>query len=186
MTTTDNTGNPSTADNSPIADFSHCHDGILKKLDKLQELSTLIEPAMRARELAAKAVAFFKEAIFEHHLDEERELFPATLKSAKPGAERDRVEVMVKRLTDEHRVLESKWKALESELKRVAKGKDADVDLEEIRDLVTQYKAHATFEETEFLPLSQEILSRDSHHMAALGLSIHMRQSNPRITLPYI
>lgn len=29
--------------------------------------------------------------------------------------------------------------------------------------------------ETEFLPLSQTILGRNSNHMAALGLSLHMR-----------
>ena len=136
--------------------------------------------------MAEQAVGFFREAIFEHHLDEERELFPATLKSAKPGEEHDRVQAMVKRLTDEHRTLESRWKALEGQLKRVAKGKDADIEVEDIRDLVTQYKAHTTFEEAEFLPLSQQILTRDSHHMAALGLSIHMRHSKPKVTLPYI
>jgi len=41
-----------------------------------------------------------------------------------------------------------------------------------------QYRAHAWFEEQEFLPLSQTILSRNPNHMAALGLSLHMRHQS--------
>ena len=43
--------------------------------------------------------------------------------------------------------------------------------------LVAQYRGHAEFEETAFLPLSQHILGRNSHHLAALGLSLHMRHT---------
>ena len=44
-----------------------------------------------------------------------------------------------------------------------------------LASLIAQYKEHARFEETEFLPLSEQILGRNNHHMAALGLSLHMR-----------
>ena len=168
-------------DNAPIQDFSHCHAGIVKKLDMLGELPALLEPAARAREIAEKALEFFREAIFEHHLDEERELFPAVLASAEPGAEHDRVKAMVKRLTDEHRELESVWKQLESGLKKVAKGQATDIEASNIQRLVTQYRAHAQYEEAEFLPLSQAILGRNANHMAALGLSLHMRHSVPPV-----
>ncbi len=170
-----------TADNAPIQDFSHCHAGIVKKLDMLGELPALLEPAARAREIAEKALEFFREAIFEHHLDEERELFPAVLLSAEPGAEHDRVKAMVKRLTDEHRELEGVWKQLESGLKKVAKGQATDIEASNIQRLVTQYRAHAQYEEAEFLPLSQTILGRNANHMAALGLSLHMRHSVPSV-----
>ena len=164
-----------TPQNEAIADFSQCHVGIVKKLDMLGELPALLVPAQRARDIAERAVDFFREAIFEHHLDEERELFPAVLHDAEKGVERDRVQLMVKRLTDEHRELEKLWKSLESGLKKVAKGQHSDVNAADIERLVRQYRAHAQFEETEFLPLSQTILGRNSNHMAALGLSLHMR-----------
>lgn len=167
--------------NEPIQDFSECHVGILQKLDLLGELPGLLAPAARAREVAEKAVEFFREAIFEHHLDEERELFPAVLASARKGDEHDQVAALVKRLTDEHRELEATWKRLEPGLKKVAKGQAGDVDVAEIERLVTQYRAHARFEEAEFLPLSQQILGRDSHHLAALGLSLHMRHAPPKV-----
>jgi hypothetical protein len=41
--------------------------------------------------------------------------------------------------------------------------------------LIQRYKKHAQEEEAVFLPLAEKILSRNSNHMAALGLSLHMR-----------
>ncbi|MDO8419859.1 MAG: hemerythrin domain-containing protein [Rubrivivax sp.] len=175
------TSPPATVNDEPIQDFSQCHAGILQKLDLLGELPALLKPAARARAVAEQAVDFFREAIFEHHLDEERELFPAVLASAAKGDEFDRVQAMARRLTDEHRELEATWKRLEPELKRVAKGHASEVNADDIRRLVTQYRAHAQFEETEFLPLSQVILGRNANHMAALGLSLHMRHTPPDV-----
>jgi len=161
----------------PIQDFSQCHVGILNKLQMLGELPALLEPAARAREIAGQALEFFRDAISEHHLDEERELFPAVLASAARGDEQDLVQLMVQRLTHEHRVLEAQWKRLEPGLKKVAKGQLNDVSVALIQQLVTQYRAHAEFEEREFLPLSQTILGRNANHLSALGLSLHMRHT---------
>jgi hypothetical protein len=172
--------NPSHANESieqPIQDFSTCHVGILGKLELLGELPALLGPAARARDIAAQALGFFREAVFEHHLDEERELFPAVLDSAAKGDEHDRVAALVKRLTDEHRELESLWKRLEPGLKKLAKGQAVDIDVTDIQRLVAQYRGHAQFEETSFLPLAQQILGRNSNHLAALGLSLHMRHT---------
>ena len=70
---------------APLNNFSNCHSGILKRLNALDELPALLEPAARARQIAEQSLEFFREAIFEHHLEEERELFPAVIASAKPG-----------------------------------------------------------------------------------------------------
>lgn len=163
----------------PIVDFSQCHAGIFRKLDMLGELPALLEPAQRAREVAEKSLEFFREAIFEHHLDEERELFPAVIESAQDDTERAKVQAMNKRLTDEHRELERLWKSLESGLKKVVKGQFGEVNVADLARLVSQYRAHAQFEEQEYLPLAQQILGRNGNHMAALGLSLHMRHQNP-------
>lgn len=160
---------------APLDDFSNCHSGILKHLAALGELPALLEPAARARRIATEALGFFREAVFEHHSEEEKELFPAVLASAQPGAEREHVLQMTQRLTSEHREVEALWKKLEPGLKQVAKGHDTTLDGPELERLVRQYVAHAAFEEAEFLPLSQRILSRNANHMAALGMSLHMR-----------
>lgn len=172
-----NQSSPTTHADEPIQDFSHCHVGILKKLDQLGELPELLKPAERAREIAVNSLEFFREVIFEHHLDEERELFPAVLESAVRGEEHDRVQAIAKRLTDEHRELEATWKKLESALKKIAKGQVSHLDEAELLRLLDQYRAHAQYEETEFLPLAQTILGRNANHLAALGLSLHMRHT---------
>ena len=75
---------------------------------------------------------------------------------------------------------------LESGLKKVAKGQTSDINVAEVQRLVSQYRAHAQYEETEFLPLSQTILGRNSHHMAALGMSLHMRHTPAHVNATYI
>jgi len=171
----------STPVHSPIEDFSQCHAGILGRLQALDSLPALLEPAARARQIAADTVSFFREAVFEHHAEEESELFPAVLASARKGAERDKVQAITAELTAEHRQVEAAWSKLEPKLKAVAKGHDTDLDVADIAALVRTYQAHARYEEEVFLPLSQAILGRDSNHLAALGLSMHLRHALPEV-----
>jgi hemerythrin-like domain-containing protein len=147
----------------------------------LSELSALLDPAARARRIAADAVEFFRPTVFEHHAEEERELFPAVLASAAQGSERDRVQALVDRLTAEHRNVEAIWKVIEPEIKAVAKGRDTRLDSRELVHLVKTYVEHARFEEAEFLPLSQTILGRNQNHMAALGVALHIRHVMPSV-----
>jgi hemerythrin-like domain-containing protein len=169
------------APSSPLDDFSHCHEGILRHLQAFDQLPGLLEPARQARRIAADMLAFFRDTVYEHHAQEEAELFPAVLASARKGEERDTVQAMVDRLTREHRQVESRWAKLEPALKAVAKGHESDLDAAAVASLVAAYTAHARFEESSFLPLSQQILGRDGNHMAALGLSLHLRHAAPAV-----
>ena len=162
---------------APIEEFAHCHLGIFRQLDSLNELKPLLHAANRARSIAEHALIFFREAIFEHHLDEERELFPAVLHSAEKGEELERIRGITSRLIEEHRNLEATWKRLEPGLRKVVRGHEADFDVGDIDRLVQHYRAHAQYEETDFLPLAKSILSRKSYDLAALGLSLHMRHT---------
>lgn len=184
MSQTSQTQTPS-VDTAPVDDFSQCHAGIFKKLEVLASLPALLEPAARARTVAGDSLEFFREAIFEHHLDEERELFPLALAHAEKGDEQTQVRGMVERLTQEHRELEAAWKRLESGLKQVSKGQQSTIQVADIEALVSRYRAHAQFEEAEFLPLAQVILARNSNVMAALGMSLHMRH-RPMNVVPFI
>jgi hemerythrin-like domain-containing protein len=168
----------SSATAGPIESFENCHAGIFRRLQALGTLPALLAPAAFAHEIAESSLEFFREVIFEHHLDEERELFPAVLNAADKGEERGRVEVLVARLTQEHRELEQLWKRLESGLKRAVKGQFDQVDGQDIERLVAAYTAHARFEEAEFLPLSRQILSRRSEQMGDLAMDIHRRHAS--------
>ena len=164
----------------PLMNFSNCHAGILTHLDAFGELPALLAPAEKARKIAEETLGFFRQAVFEHHSEEERELFAAVLAIAVKGEERDRVKVMVDQLTAEHRVVEDAWHKLEPELKKVAKGHSSELNTAALEHLVKSYRAHAQFEETDFLPLAHAILSRNKNHMEALSLSLHMRHA-PRM-----
>lgn len=166
---------------APITNFSQCHVGILSHLKAFGGLPALLEPAARARKIAEETLGFFEDVVLEHHAEEERELFPAVLASAVKGEEVERVQFIVDRLTREHRQVESTWKKLKPHVKKIAKGESADLDTSAVEALVRDYGAHAAFEEAEFLPLCRTILGRNSNHMAALGLSLHMRHVPPAV-----
>jgi len=178
------TAKPAAADQSspgseaPLKGFSQCHAGILFQLDQLAELPALLAAAAQARSVAAKTLALFSKGVLEHHAEEEAELFPAVLRSAHPGDERDRVQGLVERLTSEHRTMELLWKRVEPAVSASAKGRPAEIDAAVVAELVRGYGRHARFEEEEFLPLADVILGRDGNHMAALGLALHMRHAH--------
>ncbi len=165
---------------APLLNFSNCHAGIISHLNDFAELPALLEPVARARAIAEETLRFFRAAVFEHHSEEERELFPAVIASAVKGEERDRVRVMVDQLTAEHRTVEAAWQKLEPELKKMAKGQSTELNVAGVEHLVKSYLAHARFEEDHFLPLAHTILARNANHMEALGLSLHMRHA-PRV-----
>jgi hypothetical protein len=170
---------------APIAAFSKCHEGILTRLGSLASLPGLLESAARARMVAAQTVQFFRDVVYEHHAEEERELFAAVLASARAGAEREQVRGIVGRLTREHREVEAAFVCLKPALEAAAKGHDSTLDAAAVAALVARYEAHARYEEEAFLPLSRQVLGRNSDHMAALGLSLHLRHSVPEVLAKY-
>ena len=160
---------------APIGHFAHCHVGILAQLSRMNDLPALLAPAALARKTAEQSIAFFDKGMYTHHKEEEQDLFPAVRSSAHAGPERLRVEGLIEQLTAGHRELEALWESLSPALHKVAKGQDSHLDEAALTRLVQQYRAHALLEENEFLPLAETILGRNSNHMAALGLSLHMR-----------
>lgn len=164
-----------TEDSSPIDNFSHCHEGIVRQLDALAELPQLLEPAMRARQIARDTLAFFQGPVLDHHREEERDLFPAVLLHARAGAEHTQVEAMVDMLTAQHREIEAMWRQLQPQLSRVEGGTEVKLDTGMLERLVRTYKSHAHWEEVKFLPLAHDILGRHGEDLAALGLALHTR-----------
>ena len=167
MTTTDT--------EEPISHFANCHLGILAQLSRMGDLPALLGPAAQARKIAEESLAFFGQALYTHHSEEEKDLFTAVLQSANAGAERLQVDGLVEQLTQDHRALEKLWASLEPGLHKVAKGQDTTLDVQTLQSMVQRYRAHAQLEEQKFLPLAQTILGRNDNHMAALGLTLHMR-----------
>ncbi|MBC5764178.1 hemerythrin domain-containing protein [Ramlibacter albus] len=169
---------------APLPAFSQCHAGILETLKAAEDLPALLEAAHRARSVTRELLEMFDQVVIPHHADEENELFPAVLRSAEPGPERERIQGMVAHLVREHRQVEKTWKRIEPSVRTAARGGDIFVDKDLLRELVQVYMTHARYEEQEFLPLAERILARDSNHMAALGIALHLR--HVRIPVGYI
>ena len=169
------TDHPASGDTSPIGSFSKCHEGILSHLQALGELPSLLEPALRAREIAEQTLQFFRPAVFDHHVEEEKDLFPAVLAAAAQPDEHARVQALVNSLTADHRVIEAIWRELEPQLQKVARGQLGSIDVASVERLVGQYNAHARLEEDQFLPLAETILGRKDPQLAELGLALDMR-----------
>lgn len=159
----------------PLDTFADCHKGIVAQLTTLGELPALLGAVAQARQIAQDTVQFFQDAVFNHHVEEEKDLFPVVLAHAHAGQERTEIQHLVDQLTQEHRSIERAWAGLEQGLTRLARGQSAEVDGAAVADLVRRYGAHAQFEEQEFLPRCATILGRSSADMAELGLSLHMR-----------
>jgi Hemerythrin HHE cation binding domain len=164
---------------TPITHFSNCHVGIFAQLDRMGDLPALLGPAAQARKIAEQSLAFFSTGMYTHHSEEEKDLFTAVRASAQAGAERMQVDGLIEQLTQDHRSLEKIWESLEPSLRKVAKGQDAMLDVSALQAMVQRYQAHAKLEEQAFLPLAQSILGRNDNHMAALGLTLHMRHVPP-------
>jgi len=165
-------------DANPLNEFSGCHDGIIRNFHRLQGLADRHrngEAALRLKKTARQLLDFFEEVVRGHHAEEEEELFTAVLQSLKGEDEQTarQAREQVRRLTQEHRELEALWASIESDLRRLARGKPARLDADRVGRLVGRYLAHAALEENEFLPLAARVL--DKQAMSALGLSLHLR-----------
>jgi hypothetical protein len=158
----------------PIHGFSRCHEGIRAHLRSLAELARQTGATAQTRDIARHALQSFRGAMYDHHAEEEKELFPAVL-AASNAAEYGALRALAEWLTADHRGIETLWTAIEPGLEQLALGESVQLDTAAVTDLVTRYEAHARQEEEQFLPLAETILARKDPSMAALGLSLHMR-----------
>lgn len=162
---------------SPLQSFSGCHDGILKHIEQLAQLASIVDQDKsnpQVKTLAADLESFYHKVILNHHQEEEQELFTAVRTALHPDpVDLADAKLHIDRLTNEHRQIEAWWRDIEPALKKLAKGKVASLDKAIVEQIVTHYAAHALFEEAVFLPLSARLL--DKNGLSALGLSLHIR-----------
>ena len=160
----------------PLAGFSECHHDFVAQVHSALYLPELVAAAAKARAMAHDLLKMFREGVAVHHAEEERELFPAVLREAEPGAELDAARAMVAQLVREHRDMEARWAQLQPAVEAVSRGESPPMDAPLIEDLVQHFFAHAHFEEEHFLPLAQKVLGRRSEAMAELGRTLHARR----------
>ena len=100
----------------PLALLRACHDKILAHCDLLEELVAHMAgsgPDAEARKTAERINRYFSTSAELHHRDEEEDLFPRLNRQSLKIAE------LVFALKKEHKQLETLWKTLAPELKRL-------------------------------------------------------------------
>ena len=165
----------------PVNEFHGAHEHIIDGLHALENLPALAEALERARRIATMVLNLFDRVVHEHHADEEQELFVHVQKSCTDIREGHRVQELVARLAAEHRRIEKMWAKLRPAVALTAEGKVHGLPdfRTEVAQLVALYLEHAQLEEEVFLPLADAILTRNSNHMAALDIALHLRHAPP-------
>jgi hemerythrin-like domain-containing protein len=163
-------------ENTPLNEFSGAHDEIVRNFQKLLSLSSLPDSQTdqsKVRGISENLMTFFQDVVLPHHSEEEEVLFKAVMECASQGNQAKLAREYTKRLTEEHRDLESMWQHIEADIEKLSKGEPSELDGNIANKLATQYLAHAAFEEHYFLPLASRVLSNTEK--AALGQTLHKK-----------
>jgi hemerythrin-like domain-containing protein len=127
---------PTTLDGFDVLDA--CHRHTLFTLGKLAALVARLKhrgPDADARTLAAEVVDFFSTTARQHHVDEERHVFPPLLAAGDPT-----IVQAVMRLQQDHRWLDVDWSELSPLLQAVAAG-HSSYDITGLQEMVEVFTA---------------------------------------------
>lgn len=148
------------AGTAPFDALDACHREVVAALSKLGELARRIQDHgvdESVRKAAHDVHLFFSTAAVDHHLDEERHVFPALLAST--DAE---LVQLTKRLQLDHGWLEEDWLELAPQLEAVARGYNW-FDIDELRHGIEVFTAlyhdHVRLEESLIYPEARLRLS---------------------------
>jgi hemerythrin-like domain-containing protein len=169
---------PAPGFDQPVELLSACHGRIEAQLETLRRLVSWLPEFGADREAARAAQAilrYFRTAALNHHQDEELDVFPRLLERA-GEAERHQVQGLVRSLIADHRELAAAWASIEAQLDQVAAGNTVELDAEEVRCFLQQYRNHIDCEESMLLPYVRRLLTADDE--AELGASMAARRTH--------
>jgi hemerythrin-like domain-containing protein len=164
---------------APVDEFHGTHAHIVEGLHAMEKLPELAAALERARDVANATLMLFDKVVYEHHADEEQELFVHVQKGCADLREGHRVQELAGRLAADHRRIEKMWLKIRPGVAMTAQGKVHGVPdfRSEVAKLVAIYLEHAQLEEEVFLPLADAILKRDVNRLAALDIALHLRHA---------
>jgi hemerythrin-like domain-containing protein len=150
---------------APFEMLTACHERVERMLDLLSRLQAHLMAQgcdEQARSAAADVLRYFDLAAPQHHLDEERHVFPAVLALQEP-----QLRQLVERLQCEHLEMESLWALVRQTLQHVTHA-DAqswtplsDADKAVMVAFAAIYQGHIRDEESLVYPAAQQVLAKD-------------------------
>lgn len=158
----------------PLALLRACHEKILAHCDLLEELLARMSasgPDDEARKAAERINRYFSTSAGLHHRDEEEDVFPRLNRQSLKIAE------LVYGLKKEHEELETLWKTLAPELKRLPGEAFSEDFCQAAGNFCSLYRAHIERENMEFLPIVASSLSQQQ--LAEIGESMAERRGVP-------
>lgn len=145
----------------PFDVLDHCHQQVVAKLQRMDALIAHLETHghdAQARAMAREIFDFFMGEAREHHLDEEKHVFPAIVRSG-----RDDMVQHVLRLQQDHGWIEQDWLELAPHFEAIAAGYNwYNLELMAMAVPVFQalYRDHIALEESLIYPEAKAQIAR--------------------------
>lgn len=152
-----------------------CHERVnrmLRLLGRLREHLRKNGADQQARDAARDVMRYFDQAAPQHHLDEERHVFPA-LESTGDAA----LHAAVQRLRADHRAMETGWAAARAVLAAVQDGSLGTLDAQQegaLERFARLYEEHIALEEGTAFPAASAAL--DAPAQRAMGEEMMRRR----------
>lgn len=143
---------------NPLDMLHACHDRIMDQCATLQKLLQHLPTHgcdVQAQQAAQAVLRYFDTAGQFHHQDEEVDLFPLLLATHNADAE-----TLIKRLLEEHQVMDALWSGLRAQLQAIAEEKSAVLEKKLVADFSLAYGRHVMLENMQLLPLAAQLLSQ--------------------------
>jgi pyridoxamine 5'-phosphate oxidase len=160
----------------PIAVLKHCHDRIRKQLQTLHKLEAHL-PAHGADAEAQKAaqavLKYFNNAAPLHHEDEEENLLPMLLATAR-DADATLLADVVPAILAEHQQMDQDWTIIKSQLEQIGNGTGSTLSAIDVARFCDAYAAHMAVEEGHIAPMAKRLFSAEQ--MAQLGSAMQLRR----------
>jgi pyridoxamine 5'-phosphate oxidase len=160
----------------PIAVLKHCHDRIRKQLQTMQNLLGHLPKHgadVDAQKAAQAVLKYFNHAAHLHHEDEEQNLIPMLLATA-----RDADAALLAELTPAilagHQQMDQDWSILKSQLEQIANGASSTLSASDVARFCDTYAAHMVVEESNIAPMAKRLFSAEQ--MAQLGSAMQVRR----------
>jgi hemerythrin-like domain-containing protein len=97
----------------------------------------------------------------QQHFQEEQHLYPALVESM-AGSDAVCLREMASSLTRQHRLLETLWRRLRSEVEAIAAGRPAPSVITDAEEFVRLTRAHIEDEESEVVPMALRLIGDEA------------------------
>ncbi len=162
---------PGASYEQPFEMLQACHERVHRMLALLARLVAHVTEHgadEQARQAARDVMRYFDQAAPQHHLDEERHVFPPLLAAGDPA-----VVAVVQRLQADHQQMESAWASCRTVLAALADGALATLDApqrEALQAFAALYDDHIRDEEAIAYPAAQADLDDAATQAMALDM----------------